>query len=79
MMIPVASEIEGVRRAIGLARPKDVIYVLSDDPAALWSELDRLGPLVQLKSTDSVLLADRAPDSTLCRHRSGRTNLLDPH
>lgn len=46
MVIPVTSETEGVRRALGLARPRDVIYVLSDDPAALWSELVKLGPLV---------------------------------
>lgn len=48
MLIPVDSEIEGVRRAMGLARHKDVIYVLSDDPAALWAELSQLGPLVHL-------------------------------
>lgn len=50
MVIPVESEIDGVRRAIGLARPKDIIYVLSDDPAELWNELRKLGPLVQLPS-----------------------------
>jgi cyanophycin synthetase len=46
MLIPVKSEIEGVRRALGLARPKDIIYVLSDDPAALWNSIKSLGPLV---------------------------------
>ncbi|TXG87077.1 MAG: hypothetical protein E6R14_01955 [Thermomicrobiales bacterium] len=46
MVIPITSETEGVRRALGLARPRDVIYVLSDDPAALWTELVKLGPLV---------------------------------
>jgi hypothetical protein len=53
MVIPAASEIEAVRRAIGLARPRDVIYILSDDPAALWAELNQLGPLVQFKASDS--------------------------
>jgi cyanophycin synthetase len=48
MLIPVSSEVEGVRRAMGLARPKDVIYVLSDDTATLWESLRQLGPLVQL-------------------------------
>lgn len=48
MTIPVSSEVEGVRRAMGLARPKDVIYVISDDPAALWSSIKQLGPLVHL-------------------------------
>ena len=57
MMIPVGSEIEGVRRAMGLARPKDVIYILSDDPAALWSELHQLGPLVQLNRRGSTARA----------------------
>lgn len=51
MLIPVTSEVEGVRRAMGLARPKDVIYVLSDDPAALWASIKQLGPLVQLAPT----------------------------
>ncbi len=46
MGIPVTTEVEGVRRAMGLARPRDVIYVLSDDPVDLWSELKKLGPLV---------------------------------
>lgn len=46
MVIPVSSEVEGVRRAMGLARPKDVIYVLSDDPAELWESIKQLGPLV---------------------------------
>lgn len=52
MLIPVDTEIEGVRRAIGLARPKDVIYILSDDPAGLWAELKELGPLVQFRAPD---------------------------
>ncbi len=47
MVIPVASELDAVRRAMGLARQRDVIYVLSDDPAALWAELCQLGPLVR--------------------------------
>jgi hypothetical protein len=51
MVIPVGSEIEGVRRAIGLARPKDVIYVLSDDPGRLWADLNELGPLVQPRAS----------------------------
>ena len=59
MVIPVASELEGVRRAIGLARPKDVIYILSDDPAALWAELTQLGPLVQFKSDGVPIRAVR--------------------
>ncbi|MEZ4505907.1 MAG: hypothetical protein R2848_08630 [Thermomicrobiales bacterium] len=42
MGIPVTTEVEGVRRAMGLARPRDVIYVLSDDPVDLWSELKSL-------------------------------------
>jgi hypothetical protein len=50
MLIPVNSEVEGVRRAIGLARPKDVIYVVSDDPAALWQSVKQLGPLVHSES-----------------------------
>ena len=60
MVIPVASEIEGVRRAIGLARPKDVIYILSDDPAALWAELSMLGPLVQFQSNHTAFRAVQA-------------------
>lgn len=55
MVIPVESEIEGVRRAMGLARPRDVIYILSDDAASLWAELARLGPLVQARSTGKAL------------------------
>ncbi len=54
MLIPVTSELEGVRKAMGLARPKDVIYVLSDDPAALWQSITQLGPLVQLGTTVAV-------------------------
>lgn len=54
VLIPVTSEIEGVRRAMGLARPKDVIYVLSDDPAALWTSIKELGPLVQPQSLMAV-------------------------
>jgi cyanophycin synthetase len=48
VLIPVTSEVEGVRRAMGLARPKDVIYVLSDDSAALWASLKELGPLIDV-------------------------------
>lgn len=61
MLIPVASEVEGVRRAMGLARPKDVIYVLSDDPAALWDSLRQLGPLVYPRSIDSLMRVPAAP------------------
>ena len=60
MVIPVASELDGVRRAIGLARPKDVIYILSDEPAALWTELSELGPLVQVKPPEVSLRVARA-------------------
>lgn len=55
VLIPVASEVEGVRRAMGLARPKDVIYVLSDDPAALWQSLKSLGPLIDVGSMAPAL------------------------
>jgi len=48
VLIPVTSEVEGVRRAMGLARPKDVIYVLSDDSAALWTALKALAPLIDV-------------------------------
>jgi hypothetical protein len=57
VLIPVVSEVEGIRRAMGMARPKDVIYVLSDDPAALWSALGRLGPLVNLGRIGPALRA----------------------
>ncbi len=60
MLIPVSSELEGVRKAIGLARPKDVIYVLSDDPAALWTAIAELGPLVQTGPATSARLATPA-------------------
>ncbi len=53
MIIPVESEIGGVRRAIGLARPRDVIYIISDDPAGLWGQLKELGPLVHFRSSDA--------------------------
>ncbi|HET9661677.1 MAG TPA: hypothetical protein VFP05_15205 [Thermomicrobiales bacterium] len=58
LLIPVTSEVEGVRRAMGLARHRDVIYVLSDDTAALWESLKQLGPLVQLGAATRVLPAD---------------------
>jgi cyanophycin synthetase len=60
MLIPVGSEIDGVRRAMGLARPKDVIYILSDDPAALWAELAQLGPLVHLDRSGGTVRAAHA-------------------
>ncbi len=60
MVIPVGSEIDGVRRAMGLARPRDVIYILSDDPAELWTELTKLGPLVKFALPADVLRSARA-------------------
>ena len=60
VLIPVMSEVEGVRRAMGLARPKDLIYVLSDDPAALWESLRQLGPLV-LPRTSTLPMRVPAP------------------
>lgn len=60
MLIPVSSELEGVRKAIGLARPKDIIYVLSDDPAALWTAIEQLGPLVQTGPATPALRAAQA-------------------
>lgn len=54
MLIPVTSEVEAVRRAIGLARPRDVIYVLSDDPATLWAQLEQLGPLVRFATSPAL-------------------------
>jgi hypothetical protein len=59
MLIPVNSEIDAVRRAMGIARPRDVIYVLSDDPAELWAELEQLGPLVQRDRGEATLRAGR--------------------
>ncbi len=55
VLIPVTSEVEGVRRAMGLARPKDVIYVLSDDSATLWSALKELGPLIDVGAGSAAL------------------------
>lgn len=60
LLIPVTSELEGVRKAIGLARPKDVIYVLSDDPAVLWTAIEQLGPLVQTGPPMPALRAAQA-------------------
>ena len=55
MVIPVGSEIDGVRRAMGLARSRDVIYILSDDPTELWAELTKLGPLVRFSPPTASL------------------------
>ncbi len=60
LLSPVTSELEGVRKAIGLARPKDVIYVLSDDPAVLWTAIEQLGPLVQTGPPMPALRAAQA-------------------
>lgn len=60
MLIPVTSELEAVRRAIMLARPRDLIYVISDDPEELWGELRRLGPLVKPRA-DVALSGGIAP------------------
>lgn len=57
LLIQVSSEVEAVRRAIGIARARDVVYVISDDPAALWHELRQLGPLVSTGNVSGLPVA----------------------
>jgi cyanophycin synthetase len=49
MVVSVDSELDAVRRALGLSRPRDLIYIVSDGPGALWDRLVALGPLIEVR------------------------------
>lgn len=48
MVISVDGEVDAVRRALGLSRSRDLIYILSDRPDTLWTRIAALGPLVEV-------------------------------